>query len=327
MNPSSASDPRLWPNRTVRYYIDPSLPNERIGWLNDAIAHWRAKTDNRIRFVKVSNPGPGIVTVRPGSGGCSATIGYYSQHNTVINLGSNCATAVVHEIGHTLGLAHEHTRADRDNHVTIYPENIQDGKEHNFRKNTAPEFLDYHRFDFNSVMIYWSTAFSKNGSPTLLKKDGSNISNRVFLSVGDVATIASMYGGGAITTGSYKLENKEFNRRLKTSENIPNNVVHSKLDDTRAAIKWRISVSGKYLTARNADNGRYLKRSDKGTNVVSSCCINDRSRWEFISVGGGYYKLKNKDTGEFLDADNADNNVKCNSSSSGDDKLWKLIRF
>ncbi|MCG8390296.1 MAG: hypothetical protein MJA30_32405 [Cytophagales bacterium] len=132
-------------------------------------------------------------------------------------------------------------------------------------------------------------------------------------------------GGGPIANGAYKLENKQFSRRLKVSENLPNNVVHSNYNDTQASIRWTVSVSGAYLTAQNSENNRYLKRSDSSTNAVSSCCITDRSRWEFIDAGGGYYLLKNKATGEFLDADSVDNNVKCNSSDQGDDKLWKFI--
>ena len=47
-----------------------------------------------------------------------------------ISIGKNCDKfgVVVHELGHVVGFWHEHTRPDRDNHVTIVKNNIMPGK-------------------------------------------------------------------------------------------------------------------------------------------------------------------------------------------------------
>ena len=175
----------------------------------------------------------------------------------------------------------------------------------------------------------YRTSASQNLVQLSGKSAGSSLSMSLpARSVTTYVGTATPGGGGEpgdIANGTYKIENKQFSRRLKVSENIPNNVVHSIFNGTQASIIWTISVSGNIITARNSENSRYLKRSDTSTNTVSSCCITDRSRWELIDAGSGYYQLKNKATGEFLDADSADNNVKCNSSSPGDDKLWRFI--
>ena len=46
-----------------------------------------------------------------------------------ISIGKNCDKfgVVVHELGHVVGFWHEHTRPDRDNHVTIVKQNIMPG--------------------------------------------------------------------------------------------------------------------------------------------------------------------------------------------------------
>ena len=40
----------------------------------------------------------------------------------------------IHELGHALGLIHEHCRADRDEYITVYYDNIKPGERHNFDK-------------------------------------------------------------------------------------------------------------------------------------------------------------------------------------------------
>ena len=53
-------------------------------------------------------------------------------------------TTVVHELLHTLGFVHEHTRPDRDNFISVNTNNIQLGKEKNFeiRKHGTSDFFE-----------------------------------------------------------------------------------------------------------------------------------------------------------------------------------------
>ncbi|XP_024909367.1 low choriolytic enzyme-like [Cynoglossus semilaevis] len=76
---------------------------------------------------------------------------------------------IQHEILHALGFHHEHSRSDRDAFVKIQWNNIIDGKTINFSKfNTINHNISY---DYNSVMQYRNTAFSKNGAPTIIAND------------------------------------------------------------------------------------------------------------------------------------------------------------
>ena len=118
----------------------------------------------------------------------------------IINLAGGCSTgSTIHEIGHAVGLYHEQSRNDRDRYITVNFNNIQSGREHNFRtygqrRSDGDEYTN--TLDFNSIMMYHSTAFSKNGRPTITKKDGSSYrTQRGGLSDGDKRGINIMYPG------------------------------------------------------------------------------------------------------------------------------------
>lgn len=104
---------------------------------------------------------------------------------------------IMHELLHTLGLFHEHTRSDRDNYVTIHYENIMPGYESNFAIfNGYTNGINYGSFDFNSIMMYPYNAFPKySGLTTIERKDGlSYTAQRDSLSTGDKVGIAAVYG-------------------------------------------------------------------------------------------------------------------------------------
>lgn len=76
-------------------------------------------------------------------------------------------SATVHEIGHAMGLRHEHTRCDRGDHVRVFYDNIPEDKKKNFyRACTGSE--DIGVYDKESIMHYTGYQFSKNDRPTLL---------------------------------------------------------------------------------------------------------------------------------------------------------------
>ncbi len=180
-----------WPNKTVIYQMDPSVPNP--GLVQQAIAHWQSMTP--IRFVQRTNE-RAFVLIRGGSG-CSANVGRVGVQQYV-TLSPSCSFgSIVHELGHTVGLWHEQSRADRDNHIIVHLQNIQPGAEYNFQ--TYPQ-MGYDGFDhgtaldFSSIMMYSPFDFSSNGQPTITRKDGSLYSiQRNGLSPQDVATVNAMY--------------------------------------------------------------------------------------------------------------------------------------
>lgn len=180
-----------WPNKIVYYRIDPALPNPSRVY--SAMAHIEANT--AIRFVARTTQ-RGYVLFRNGSG-CSANVGY-SGSLQYVNLGIGCTTGnTIHEIGHTIGLWHEHTRSDRDQFIRINYDNIVNGYSYDFDTYVVQGYdgFDYgNQLDLSSVMMYGPYDYSKNGLPTITLSDGSLYTiQRNGLSPLDIATINAMY--------------------------------------------------------------------------------------------------------------------------------------
>jgi len=97
--------------------------------------------------------------------------GQYADYSQPINIGSFAEDVgiIQHELGHALGLLHELARSDRDQYITIIPENIIPDMEFNF--DTDPEAHEGSHFDYLSLMMYGAFTFSRNGEITVDPRD------------------------------------------------------------------------------------------------------------------------------------------------------------
>ncbi|OCA79984.1 hypothetical protein BBH99_04960 [Chryseobacterium contaminans] len=181
-----------WPNRTIYYTIASNMGSINVNKINTAVSEYNSKTN--VRWVQRTNQSNYVEFIFGSSNGSDgwAHIGYQGGKQTIsldqyISVGS-----VIHEMGHTVGLYHEHARKDRDQYVSIQWNNIQDGQAYNFNKYTSG--TDIGPFNINSVMMYWPNSYSKNGLPTIKRADGTNFTyNRTGFTTGDINTINAMY--------------------------------------------------------------------------------------------------------------------------------------
>lgn len=96
------------------------------------------------------------------------------KQELILDYGCFNTGILIHEIMHTLGFFHEHSRPDRDEYLNIFLENVEENKKYNFVKLNASQYpydVAEFPFDFKSIMIYGEDAFSKNSAPTMMPKE------------------------------------------------------------------------------------------------------------------------------------------------------------
>lgn len=151
-----------WPNGRIPYEIDPHLLSNTNAAtaVRQAIEHWNNNTI--IQLVRRGDE-TDYVYFTLDLADCNSFVGRKRGKQTILCALTSSAgfgmRSVVHEIGHAVGLFHEHTRLDRNNHVTINFDNVPNDLHRQFDypkdKNGKPiPSIDLDEYDFLSVMHY-----------------------------------------------------------------------------------------------------------------------------------------------------------------------------
>lgn len=193
-----------WPNGEVFFEYAPGLSTTKKSKFKKACKEWSSVS--KVKFTPRSGQ-DGYIHVESASVN-QASVGYADKRRLFQITSWGNHIIIAHELGHTLGLSHEHCRSDRDTYVKIHLDNIPDNLESNFAKRTT---VNYSAYDFESIMHYDRFAFAQNSSkPTISAQSGyesmeSLMGNRDHLSSNDKADMAARYGAPVKAARSSRL--------------------------------------------------------------------------------------------------------------------------
>jgi hypothetical protein len=238
---------RGWPGGLVPYVIldesvDPATgathtwAADQREWIADAAAEWTGATPLQLEdWTAAYQAGEltetdNYIEFRPVAEGCASALGMRAAGRQPIILSQACSRGnILHEIGHAVGLFHEQSRVDRDDHVDILTENIKDGPADDLEKWRSQFMtyqqlgwltggLDWGEYNYRSIMHYDTDAASIDPCnpywpeqpcletivPWRLLPDRI-IGQRAGLSRGDIAAVRAKYGYFGATDSYHSL--------------------------------------------------------------------------------------------------------------------------
>ena len=182
-----------WPNSIVYYSISPLLNAAQRTAVMRAIDEWNSRTMLEFRPTTFRRDRIEFV---PGRNRCQSPVGRQGGVQKIECSFTN-SSAFIHEIGHSVGLYHEHQRPERNEFVTIHIDNIREDRKHNFEIKIGENA--YGDYDPTSIMHYDDAPFSADWlkdptSPAITAKPGKVIAPSRVLSNMDIRTVELLYG-------------------------------------------------------------------------------------------------------------------------------------
>jgi len=154
----------LWTDGIVYYTFSPEITEEERAIVLKAMQAWEEVSD--VRFIPWNDESNYLEIIK-GDGNWAQLGMQGGKQQLSIAWFSNYVA--IHELGHTLGLLHEHQRSDRDRYIQVHFDRIDEENQHNFRTRST---VNVGLYDFLSVMHYEPYAFTNNGQPTIEPLEG-----------------------------------------------------------------------------------------------------------------------------------------------------------
>ena len=184
-----------WKDGIVPYYLTGDFTDQEIQSIKTGMERWEQTSD--VHFQEVSPRARAYNIIRIHETRWSSSIG---ENNSVCYMnfgdGGSALGHITHELGHALGLLHEHQRPDRDQFITIFWNAIIPKYLHNFEIRDNPLIEEEnHDYDYQSIMHYPAKSFGINQSITMASESPDNPINRLdVITEKDSAKVVEIYG-------------------------------------------------------------------------------------------------------------------------------------
>lgn len=231
----AASTNLYWPNKKVFYMFYPfCFSTQEENTIKDALNEISGAASISFELNGSATIQERIVFMRSHVDNTSfSPIGKQSNKPNNIQLAPNVVVQkgnVIHEVLHSLGFFHEHSRTDRDNYITIIEENIEPDFLYAFDTFIDKGYSGYNlgTFDFNSIMLYGSfNGFEINSSqPSITRKDGTTFSKqRSGLSNGDIAGLNYIYGPTPVLTTAIVSDEENGDFQSRDEHTVYSNII------------------------------------------------------------------------------------------------------
>ncbi|KAK0066538.1 zinc metalloproteinase nas-13 [Biomphalaria pfeifferi] len=187
-----------WTQATIPYeFTDGEFNSTEKKNIEAAMKDWSSTTCLTFRPARPEDTNK--IKFRNGTG-CSSFVGMIGGSQMVTLQKPQCLShgTYLHELGHAIGLIHEHQRPDRDEYINVKMNNVHYALHSNFEKEPEEHINDYDLpYDYSSIMHYYSSAGANNSEiETIIVKDKSRqheIGQRIMLSFWDNKVVNLMY--------------------------------------------------------------------------------------------------------------------------------------
>lgn len=282
---------QLWEHGIVPFVIDAQISSSLRNKITMALNIFMDRTCVAFRTKTSSDEDYISFEATSGRSPCYSRLGR-TGGKQILSIGIGCESIgiILHEVAHSIGLVHQHTRSDRDTHMRVFPARAEPYGQGYFDTYDLAIFgtnslvANQYSFDAGSIMRWGEKAYSMTDID-----DGSTIESlvanttlgQVFgqnsrLSVGDVKTIRHLYSCRKPTsTCSFTLHGLDYDGFVNTTRSGKNcRIWHEIYLGSMGDVDVTIPANHNYC--RNPNNtamGPWCYFSQKGINSIEYCNV------------------------------------------------------